>query len=392
MTLLGAAWVVYAKEMRDALRDRRTLLVVLLSSVALGPALLFALSHLVEGMDRQAGERVAWIDGAEHGPSLVNHLRRHTVSVRTPPPDYEQRLQRQEFTQAVLVVDAGFEAALAAGRPASVVVVSTGVDARSQAGAARLRLWLAGFASEQATLRLAARGVAAALVQPLDIQERDLAEPAARSAGFAAMLPFFVVMAVLYGALHAALDSTAGERERGSLEPLMMNPAAPLALALGKWGAVATLALGIAVLSTLSFLPAQWWLGSEMLAAQLRFGPREAAWFVLLLTPLAAALAAALMAVAIRCRTFKEAQANASILLLVLSLLPLVSWLNHGAEAWWHLHVPVLAEVTLMNRVLRAEPLSAVDVVSTAAMAAAITVLSLAWVAARLRSAAIAAR
>jgi sodium transport system permease protein len=390
--VIRAAAVVFAKEWRDAVRDRRTLLVVLLSSVALGPLLLFGLSTIVDGLDRRADERIVWMVGVERAPTLVNHLQRQSMQVREAPADFETRLRRQDLGDAVLRVADGFETALAAGRAPVVEVVSSSGNARSQASAARLHARLAGFASEQATLRLALRGVAPALAQPLDVQELDLADAAARSTPFTAMLPFFVVMAVLYGALHAALDATAGERERGSLEPLMMNPASPLAIAVGKWAAVAAMALGVAVLSSVGFLPGQWLLRSETLAALFRFGPREAGWFVLLLAPLAGALAALLMAVAIRCRTFKEAQANASIVLLVLSLLPLVSWLNHGAEASWHLRVPVLAEVTLMNRVLRGEALAWADVAVAAAVSCAVTVVALAWVAGRLRSAAIAAR
>ena len=102
---------------------------------------------------------------------------------------------------------------------------------------------LQGFAQEQALLRLSWRGVAPALLQVLDVDEQDLASAAARAAQWSALLPFFVLMAVVYGALHAALDTTAGERERGSLEPLLANPVPPLALVLGKWGAVAAVAM-----------------------------------------------------------------------------------------------------------------------------------------------------
>src|SRR6185369_12619459 len=146
---------------------------------------------------------------------------------------------------------------------------------------------LDGFNQEQGTLRLAVRGVAPAAVQSVQVDERDLANPASRAAQLTAILPFFVLMAVLYGALNAALDTTAGERERGSLEPLLMTPTSRLALVLGKWGAVSSVGMLIAVLSCLSFLPAQSWLRSETLAALFRFGLREAALFLSLLLPLA---------------------------------------------------------------------------------------------------------
>ena len=114
-------------------------------------------------------------------------------------------------------------------------LVLSSANPRAQAGASRLARLLQGFAQEQAMLRLAWRGVAPAALQAIDVDERDLASPAARAAQWATLVPFFMLMAVLYGALHAALDTTAGERERGSLEPLLMNPVSPLALVLGKW-------------------------------------------------------------------------------------------------------------------------------------------------------------
>ena len=196
-------------------------------------------------------------------------------------------------------------------------------------------------------------------------------------------------MAVLYGALHAALDTTAGERERGSLEPLLLNPVSPLALVLGKWAAVATVAMLIALLSCASFLPGQWLLRSETLAAMFRFGVGEGAMFLALLLPLAGALSALLMAIAIRCRSVKEAQANATALVLVVSLLPLLTLFNQDGEAPWHLGVPALAQITLMGRVLKGEPIAAWELSLPLAVSALLVALCLAFVARSLRGAAV---
>jgi sodium transport system permease protein len=258
----------------------------------------------------------------------------------------------------VVVIGADFEALLARGELPLVEVVSSAADQRAQAGSSRIVRLLRGFNREQSLLRLAVRGVAAGTLEPVQIEERDLANPASRAAQLATLVPYFVLMAVLYGALNAALDTTAGERERGSLEPLLMNPTSRLALVLGKWGAVATVAVLIAVLSCLSFLPGQWLLRSETLAAMFQFGPREAALFIALLLPLAGALAALLMAIAIRCKTFKEAQANATVVMLVVSLLPMASLFNQEGESAWQHFVPALSQVALMGRVLKGETLS----------------------------------
>jgi sodium transport system permease protein len=388
----SGAWTVFRKEWVDALRDRRTLATVLLSSVALGPLLLVLLSMLVSSLETRAEQRELLVAGAAHGPTLVNFVARQGYTVKDAPPDHAARLADQSLQDAVLVIPSTFEADLAAGVVPVVEVVSRSANARSQAAASRAEQLLQRFNQEQAQLRLAWRGVTPSLLQAVEVQPRDLADPAARAMQFTGMLPFFVLMAMLYGALTAALDATAGERERGSLEPLLMNPASPGALVLGKWAAVFAVALLIALLSVFSFLPGQWLLRSETLAALFRFGPREAALFLAVLAPLGAAVAAVLMAVAIRCRSYKEAQANASIVLLVASLLPLASWLNQGAEADWHLAVPVLAQVALMNRVLRGEPLGALDALLASGAMVAVAAVALALVAAQLRRAALAAR
>ena len=145
----------------------------------------------------------------------------------------------------------------------------------------------------------------------------------------------------------------------------------------------------IAVLSCLSFLPGQWLLRSEALAAMFRFGVVEALAFMALLLPLAGALAALLMAIAIRCKSFKEAQANTTVVLLVVSMLPLVTVFNQEGTAPWHLWVPALAQTTLMGRVLKGEVLAWADVATATLVCVLLAVAAIAYVTRVFRSAAL---
>ncbi len=388
MSLVGDAWIVCAKELRDALRDRRTLLVVLLSSVVLGPVVLVALSSLVATMEARAEQREVYVVGLKRARTLVNHLQRQTWRVMEAPPDHEAKLRDATLGVPVLVLPADFEAALRRGDAPRIEVVTDSANRQADAGARRVAQALAGFNRERAMLALALRGVAADLLEPVQVDERDLANAQARGTQITGMLPFFVIIAVLYGALNAALDTTAGERERGSLEPLLATPASRLSLVLGKWGAVAAVAMLIAVLSCASFLPAQWLMRSDTLRSMFQFGLREAGLFLAVLLPFGAALSALLMAVAIRCRTFKEAQANSSVVIVAASLLPMLATLNPGAEARWQLWVPALAQYTLMTRVLKGEGFGAEQIVVPLLGCALLTALSLAYVVRSLRAAA----
>ncbi len=380
---------VYVKEITDALRDRRTLLMVLISSVLLGPLVLVAISALVASFEARAEQREVLVAGLDHAPTLRNFLERQTYIVNEAPADYAMQLRRSKLADPVVVVPADFEAALSRGDAPVLEIVSDSANTRSQAGAGRIERLLNGFNRERATVGLALRGVSPELLESVQIDERDLASTQTRATQITGMLPYFVMMAVLYGALNAALDTTAGERERGSLEPLLMNPAERWTLVLGKWAAVASVGMLIAVLSSFSFLPGQWLLRSDTLAAMFQYGFREAALFLVLLLPFAAALSALLMAVAIRCKSFKEAQASSSLVILFVSLLPLANVFNLGGEEPWHVWVPALAQNLLMTRVLKGEGFSALQVLIPLGVCAVLTAAGVWFVARRLTAAAV---
>ncbi len=358
-SMVAQARTVYLKELRDAVRDHRTLWVVLASSVLLAPLMLWALSFWMADQQAHADERVVWVQGMEHAPTLRNFLARQTFRVQTPPADVLAQLQRGQFRDPVLRVPEGFEADLAQGRLPTLTLVTDSSNARAQSGLARWERLLTAFSQERATLALALRGVSPALMSSVRIQEHDLASALSRAASISTVLPWVFIMAVLSGALNAALDTTAGERERGSLEPLLMNPISPFALAWGKWAAVFTLSSTVAMLSCMSFLPAQALFQSEALRSMIQFGPQQAAMFVAVLLPLAASVSALLMWVAIRSRSVKEAQASSTIVVMLFTSLPMLSALNIIDSQRWAAVVPGLGQHALMGRLLKGDTLSA---------------------------------
>lgn len=379
--------IVFFKELSDALRDRRTLLRLLIPAVLMGPLLLMALSSLIASLEERAEKREILAVNIEAAPTLKNFIERQTYTVKAAPADYEAGLRATTLLEPVLVVPQDFEAKLLAGEAPTVEIVSDSANQRAGAGVGQIARLLGGFNRERAMLNLAMRGVSTELLEPVDVQERDLASAQARASRFTGIIPMFIIMAVLYGALTAALDSTAGERERGSLEPLLMNPASHGAIVAGKWGAVALMGMAVALLSSLSFIPAQWLLKSDVLQAQFSFGGGEVLAFWLLQIPLAAGLSALLMALAIRSKTFKEAQAGSTLVITAVTLMPMVSLLNPGGEAAWYYWVPGLAQNTLMMAVLKGEALRMNQVLPGVVVGFALTVVALAYVARSMRAA-----
>jgi sodium transport system permease protein len=386
---MRAVLTVFRKEIADALRDRRTLLTVLVSAVLMGPFVLLAISGLVASLESNAERREVVVQGLAHAPSLQNFFERQSYRVTAAPADFEAKLHKATLIDAVIVVPDDFESALLHGEAPVVEIVSDSGNARAEASASRATRLLQAFSRERSTLSLALRGVSPDVLEPLQIESRDLASSQTRATQITGMLPFFVLMAVLTGALNAALDTTAGERERGSLEPLLMNPTERWALVLGKWAAVAGVAMLIAVLSCLSFLPGQWLLRSDTLAALFQYGPHEVLWFLVVLLPFALMVSALLMAVAIRCKTFKEAQASTTVVMLAASLLPLINVFSLGGESPWYFWVPALAQNVLMTHVLKGEALTALQLAPPMLICAAATIIGVWFVARTLRSAAV---
>jgi sodium transport system permease protein len=375
-----AMWTVFVKELKDALRDRRTLMAVFVSSIAMGPLMLVALSTLVGKFEKRAEAREIVAIGLDAAPTLRNYIERQTFTIKRAPADWEAQLKDSKLGDPVVIVPADFEDALAHGQAPRVQLVYSSANQRAQGGVAVIGRLLQGFDQEQASLRLVARGVAPGVMSVSRIDEHDIADTAARAAQMTGVVPIFVLMAVLYGSVNAAMDTTAGERERGSLEPLLATPASRGAIVVGKWGAAFALGLLIAVLSCMSFLPAQSLLRSESLSAMFRFGWAEAAWFITVLAPFAAALSALMMAVAIRCKTVKEAQANNVVLTMAVSLTPMIGLFNQEGESPWNLWVPPLAQSALMNRVLKNVPISPLDFAPGVVVCSAVTALALVFV------------
>ncbi len=387
-SVLNHIGIVFFKELIDALRDRRTLMRLALPALLMGPLMLFLISSLISQFETRAQQREVVVHGVQHAPTLRNYIERQNYRIQDAPADYEAQLRSGKLGDPVLVIPSTFEAELARGDLPSIEVVTDSANQRASVGAGALARLVDGFGRERVQLGLVMHGIDTGSLRAVEMTERDLASPGARASRITSMIPMFVIMAVLYGCLTAALDATSGERERGSLEPLLTNPAKHVGIVTGKWLAVALLGVAVAALASASFVPAQWLLKSASLQAMFRFGWADAALFAALLVPIAAAMGALLMAVAIRTKTFKESQASATLVMTVFSFAPMISIMNPGGDAPWHFWVPGLGQYQLMLLVLKGEALSPAQWLPAVVTAALITSACVVFVAQQMRSAA----
>jgi sodium transport system permease protein len=376
---------VFLKELRDSLRDRRAIGTVLFSSVFMGPLMLVLLGQFITGMEEKSARKEVYIEHIEHAPALENYILRQGYVVKAPPADAEDQIRSGRFEHAVLRLPADFGRKIADGQTADVDLVFDNSH-KNGAGDGNLRKLLQGYVQEIAGQRLLVRGVSPQLMRPIDVNNINLASQQARGAQLLFMVPMFALMACLTGTIAVAIDVTAGERERGSLEPLLLNPLQTMRLVLGKWAVVTLFGCAVVVLTLSGFLLAMQFIGNETLVALFQFGPREVAAFAALLCPFAGLAASAQMLVAAFGRTFKEAQTYASYLLLVVTLIPTFTMFLSLQPAWWQGLIPALGQQMVMERVTRGEALAWTDIALPDAVAVLGIVACLALLARLLRN------
>ena len=377
-------FTVFVKEVRDSLRDRRTAMMVLVASVLTGPVTLVLVAQFVSGLEEKASTLKVRISGQQHAPALVNFLQRMDVEVETAPDDYEARIKEGRL-DAVIVVPRDFDERYLAGDNAKVEIVYD--DSRTESGPAirQAERLLRAFNHETGMLRMVARGVSPDLVEPVKVQHVNTATPRQKGAFLLFLIPMFAVLSPLLGGMTIAIDSTAGERERGSLEPLLANPVPLWQIVVGKWLAAWTFASAVAVLTLGGFVLAASLYAGKRLAALLTFGAPEFASFVSMVVPFAAMTAAVQMLICTYGRSYREAQTYVSYLATVVSFVPVIVLFSGLKDALWQLVVPVLGQQVVLGRIVRGDGLRFVDWAMPSLVALTIAGICVAGVARLLR-------
>ena len=366
------------------MRDRRTALMIFVASILTGPVILVLMAQFVSGLEEKGAIRKVRIVGQQFAPALVNFLQRNDFEVEKAPADYEARI-REGKLDAVIVVPEDFDERFLAGDHAKVEIVYD--DSRTESGPAirQAERLLRAFNRETGTLRMVARGVSPDLVEPVKVEHVNTATPRQKGAFLLFLIPMFAILSPLLGGMTVAIDSTAGERERGSLEPLLANPVPIGQLVAGKWLAAWTFATGVAVLTLGGFVVAASLYAQKRLAALMTFGLPELAQFVAMVIPFAAMTAALQMLICTYGRSYREAQTYVSYLATVVSFVPIIVMLTGLTDAVWQLAVPVLGQQMVLSRVVRGDVLAPIDYLLPSAVAFLIAALCVAGVSRLLR-------
>jgi sodium transport system permease protein len=358
---LRGVWAVFRKEFRENLRDRRTLMSALVFGPLFGPILVaavvqFGISHAEEQSDENI---LVAVTHAERAPNLLAHLRARGVDIE--PVELSETAMRDAVAtqkhKIILDIPEDFGARLQAGEPAPVILYSDGSRGFDRRGVGRVRALISQYGIEIAQLRFLARGIEPLSVLPISVQEIDVSTPSSRSVLVLNMLSYIVLLAMLFGGLYLAIDATAGERERGSLEMLLTAPVPREHLIYGKIAAAAAYMFVSLVLTVIMFAIAISFVGLEQVGITANLGPAAATKMIVCCAPLILFGASYLSIISGFAKSYREAQTYLGLVITVPTM-PLMFAGILGLQAKTGLmFVPFLSQHLLLTTIVRAEPI-----------------------------------
>lgn len=349
----GIVFHIFRKDLVETLRDRRTVVMAFVVPALIYPVLFTLLGTVATDkrgeLERTRARVAAWGPVPEAALKAVEQQARAEVVDRRPdpPPGLEaeaRRLVSGKTVHVVLVTPVG-----PAGPSIPIRVLSDSTDVDSDAMERRVSRALEDRGAELLRARMTALGQEEAAARPLDVKEEDLADAARRGASFAAaLLPYLLLVLVATSGFYAALDLTAGEKERGTLQTLLTAPVRSVEIVAGKYLAVLALTLAATVcnLGSIALALAR---GAAAMhgAARFSLGVSGAAAIFFTVLPAALLIVALLMAVGVLARSYREGQSYLMPILLLVMMAGFASFLP-GAELTAGTALVPLLNVTLL--------------------------------------------
>jgi sodium transport system permease protein len=296
--------------------------------------------------------------GAERAPNLMAWLGSHNIRVVAAPDDPDGVVQRQE-REAILRVSPDYDARWRAGEPARIdLIFDSSRPVQTGTSVSRVRSLLEAYSSQVGTLRLIARGVHPAVAAPVQVAQHDVATPESRFDLTQQLLPYLLLLLAFIGGMQLAIDATAGERERQSLEPLLATPVSRGALISGKILATAVFTLASLLVTLLAYRVAFALIPVERLDMTLEVSAVALLELLLVILPIILLGASLLTALAAFARSHREAQGYLPVLIFLPMVPTLFLMVAPVRTQLWMLAVPFLAQNQLILRVLRGETIA----------------------------------
>lgn len=380
--------IIFKKEFHDALRDKRSLRMAFLPPiyfVGVFVGTIFLILHLQKEASGRGKEPIQLsVMGAEYLPALVDWLEEQGVNVKPVGDDAYTQVEQKKLDYA-LIIPQEAEQQFATGESAVAWLVYDATNNKSQTSVGFIRQQILGWNSRMGSLRLLSRGISPAIVNPVYLREMNIASDQKMGFFVMASLPMFLILSIFIASVGFTADMTAGERDRRSLESLLITPASSIAIMLGKWLTCLTLTFAVLIVELVLLAIAFAFIPFNQLGLRVDVSVLDLLAIFISLISLTIIAVSLQHTIAIFARSFKDAQTYMSLIIFIPMVPMMYTMINPGVHEPWFEWVPVLGHQAVIKDLLLGGSLNGITLLKFWTVAIPVAVLLLTFTASQLR-------
>lgn len=378
--------IVYRKEIRDMLRDKRTIRSMVIMPLVAFPLLFLGISFVAANFSGAAKTEVSpvMIRGGNDSPKVVAALHALSTIQILPYRDDAIKEVANKDIRAVIEIPSGFDAAIGSQHPKKVSIDYFKNNDKSEEAEDKIEKFFNSYRDQLVRQELAMHGLSPTLMDPFTVESQNVASPSQVGAAvIGGFIPYLIIIFSFTGATYPAMDLAAGEKERGTMETLLSSPISRTDIVLGKFFTVVTASVVTAILSLISMGASFAWAKPKLLAAahstfQMSIEPSTVAVVVVMLLPLAILFASALLAVSLLAKSFREAQTYVGPMSFIV-IAPAVIGAFPGVELNWKTALVPILNTSLVSKEIIAGSYPWLYIVAIFAMTCVYAGIAIAW-------------
>jgi sodium transport system permease protein len=353
---LGNALIVFRKELRDMLRDKRTIRSMIIIPVVAFPALFLIVGWTMARLSGEANKEasIVMVHGGDDSPKVLEALR-GAEGIQVVPYQADARQEISDNKIRLLIeIPEGFDSSVSGSHPQKVAIDYFQGDMKSESARDKVQKFFDDYRESLARAALAARGLPISLLEPFTVDAQNVAPPSKVGGSIlGGWIPYMIIILCFTGAMYPAMDLTAGEKERGTMETILTSPVSRTDLVIGKFLMVVLASVVTAILSLVSMGISFAWSKKTFLhgadVPQMSIDPSAVAAVMFLLLPVAVLFASVLLAVALLAKSYREAQTYVSPLVFVV-IMPAIIGAMPGVELNWKTALIPILNTSLVSK------------------------------------------
>ncbi len=348
---------VFKKEVMENLRDRRTMMSSVLMGSFLGPLMALGLIYMSVQMGKDKAEKQLELPvfNMEYAQNLEKHLISQDVKIVTLDKSPEDAIKDKDY-DVVLAISENFAESIEQAKPAKVMLYfDDSAKGAASVSVRRVRALINAYSSSIGSMRLQLRGVSPGLMKVVSIEEHDQATAQSKGAQMMLFLPYFLIMGLFMGSMYLAIDTTAGEKERKSLEPLFLNPVSRVQVLAGKLAATVSFGLLTLVLTLIAFKLTMPFYPTKSLGMTLSLSMSDMGLMLLVLLPLALLAGSIQTIIAAFSKSFKEAQTYVNLVVFIPLIPSMLLMFLPVKEKLWMIATPIMSQNIIIGQLIRGE-------------------------------------